>query len=90
VEHALAKANDGNADQGPVLKVSKRTDQSIIGLVLHSHGSPRMVGTDGCSLVTRRERDWVEWSVNETEIFTDSWINPVVTGLPLKRHSVIG
>jgi len=36
-----------------------------------------------------RERDWVEKSVNETEIFTDSWINPVVTGLPLKRHNVI-
>ena len=37
-----------------------------------------------------RERDWVEKSANKTEIFTDSWINPAVTGLPLKRHSVIG
>ena len=36
-----------------------------------------------------RERDWVEWSANETEIFTDSWINPAVAGLMLKRHSVI-
>src|SRR5882724_12469356 len=26
---------------------------------------------------------------NETEIFTDSWINPTVAGLPSKRHSVI-
>ena len=33
--------------------------------------------------------DWVKWSANETEIFTDSWINPAVTGLLLKRHSVI-
>jgi len=43
-----------------------------------------------CSFVTRRERDWVEWSANETAIFTDSWINPAVSGLPLKRHSAIG
>jgi len=25
-----------------------------------------------------------------TERFTDSWINLVVTGLPLKRHSAMG
>jgi len=49
-----------------------------------------MIGTYRCSFVTRRERDWVEWSVNETEIFTDSWINPAVTGLPSKRHNVSG
>src|SRR5882724_8686044 len=60
VEHALAKANDGNADRGPVLKVSERADQSIIGLVLRSQGRPRTIGADGCSFVTRRERDWVE------------------------------
>jgi len=35
------------------------------------------------------ERDWVEWSANKTEIFTESWINPAVTGLPSKRHSAI-
>src|SRR5882724_6049282 len=56
VEHALAKANDGNADRGPVLKVSERADQSIIGLVLRSHGRPRTIGADGCSFVTKRER----------------------------------
>jgi len=72
------------------LKVSERADQSIVGLVLCSHGRPRMIGTDGCSFVTRRERDWVEWSANETERFIDSWINLGVAGLPLKRHSVIG
>jgi len=60
VEHALAKANDGKADRGPVLKVSKSADQSTVGLVLCSHGSPRTIGADGCSFVTRRERDWVE------------------------------
>src|SRR5882724_6466324 len=38
VEHALAKANNSNADQGPVLKVRESTDQSILGLVLHSQG----------------------------------------------------
>ena len=27
VEHALAKANDGNTDRGPVLKVSESADQ---------------------------------------------------------------
>src|SRR5882724_7706206 len=27
VEHALAKANDGNTDRGPVLKVRESTDQ---------------------------------------------------------------
>ena len=36
------------------------------------------------------ERDWVKSSANETEIFTDSWINPAVAGLPSNRHSVIG
>src|SRR5882724_1749065 len=60
VEHALAKANNGNADRGPVLKVSKRADQSIIGLVLRSQGRPRTIGADRCSFVTRRERDWVK------------------------------
>jgi len=47
-----------------------------IRLVLHSQGRPRIIRADGCSFITRRERDWVEWSANETEIFTDSWINP--------------
>ena len=60
VEHALAKANDGNTDQGPVLKVSERADQSIIVLVLRSHGRPRTTGDDGWSFITKRERDWVE------------------------------
>ena len=69
------------------MKVRESTNQSIVRLVLHSHGRPR---TDGWSFVTRRERDWVEWSANKTEIFTDTWINPAVTGLPSKRHSVIG
>src|SRR5882724_4166238 len=64
VEHALARANDGNADQGPVLKVSERTDQSIVGLVLRSHGRPRTIGADGCNFITKRERDWVEQSAN--------------------------
>ena len=59
-------------------------------MVLHSQGSPSTIGADRCSFVTTRERDWVEWSANEMEIFTDSWINPAVAGLPLKRHSVIG
>ena len=60
VEHALAKANDGNADRGLVLKVSERANQSIVGLVLHSHGKPRMIRVEGCSFITKRERDWVE------------------------------
>ena len=89
MEHSLAKANDGNADRGPVLNVRESTDQSIIRLVLCSHGRPRMIRADRCSFVTRRERNWVKWSANETDIFTDSWINPAVAGLPLKRHSVI-
>ena len=57
MEHALAKDNNGNPDRGPVLKVSKRANQSIIGLVLHSHGRPRTISADGCSFITRRERD---------------------------------
>jgi len=56
VEHTLAKANNGNMDQGPVLKVRECADQSIVGLVLHSHGRPRMIGADRCSFITRRER----------------------------------
>ena len=72
MEHALAKANDGNTDRGPVLKVSERANQSIVRLALCSHGRPRMISADGCSFVTRKERDWVEWSANETDIFSDS------------------
>src|SRR5882724_10834205 len=90
VEHTLAKANDGNTYRGPVLKVRERANQLIIRLVLHSHGRPRMIRADRCSFVTRRERDWVEKSANETKIFTNSWINPAVAGLPSKRHSAIG
>src|SRR5882724_5227943 len=60
VEHALAKANDGNVDRGPVLKVSESADQLTVGLVLCSHGSPRTIRADGCSFITRRERDWVK------------------------------
>ena len=60
VEHALAKANDGNSDRGPVLKVSESANQSTVELVLHSHGRPRTIGADRCSFVTKRERDWVE------------------------------
>src|SRR5882724_10484439 len=75
VEHAKAKANNGNTDQGPVLKVRDSANQLIIGLVLCNHGRLRMIGAEGCSFVTRRKRVWVELSVNETEIFTDSWIN---------------
>jgi len=56
VEHALAKANDGNTDRGPVLKVRDRVDQSIVGFVLRSHGRPKTIGAEGWSFVTRRER----------------------------------
>jgi len=56
---------------GPVLKVRERADQSIVGLVLRSHGRPRTIGVDRCSFITKRERDWVKWSANETEVFTD-------------------
>jgi len=52
-------------------------------------GRPRMIGVDGCNFVTKRERDWVKQSANETEILTDSWINPAVAGLPSKRNNVI-
>src|SRR5467141_3282647 len=56
VEHALAKANDGNTDRGPVLKVRDNVDQSIVRLVLHSHGRLNTIGANGWSFVTRRER----------------------------------
>src|SRR5467141_1576514 len=56
VEHAIAKANDGNTDRGPVLKVRDRVDKSIVGLVLCSHGRPKTIGANGWSFVTRRER----------------------------------
>src|SRR5882672_2872212 len=56
VEHALAKANDGNTDPGPVLKVRDNVDQSIVGLVLCSHGRLKTNGAAGWSFVTRRER----------------------------------
>src|SRR5882724_9444661 len=69
IEHALAKANDGNADRGPVLKVSERDNQSIIGLVLCSHGRPRMIGADGCNFVTKRERETGSSSQQTRQIY---------------------
>jgi len=90
VEHALAKTNDGNTDQGPVLKVRDSTDQLLIRLVLHNQGRPRTIGAEGCSFVTKRDRFWVELSAKEIVILTDSWINPAIYGLPLKRHSATG
>src|SRR5882672_3109345 len=56
VEHALTKANDGNTDQGPILKVRDNVDHSIVGLVLRSHGRLNTIGADRWSFVTRRER----------------------------------
>src|SRR5467141_3323632 len=53
VEHALAKANDGNTNRGPILKERDNIDQSIIGLVLHSHGRPKTNGANGWIFVTR-------------------------------------
>src|SRR5882672_9713007 len=41
VKHALAKANDGNTDRGPVFKVRDNVNQLIIRLVLRSHGRPK-------------------------------------------------
>src|SRR5712664_2100775 len=55
VEHALAKANNGNTDRGPILKVRDNVDQSIVGMVLHSHGRLKTNRADGGSFVTRRE-----------------------------------
>jgi len=41
--------------------------------------------------VCHQEREsLVMWSANKIEIFTDSWINPEVAGLPLKMHSATG
>ena len=37
-----------------------------------------------------QERSCVELSVKMIETFTDSWINPAVTGLPSKRHRARG
>ena len=54
VEHALAKANDSNADQGPALKVRDSIDQSIIILVLSNQGRPRTIRAEGCSFITKR------------------------------------
>src|SRR5882672_9627864 len=51
VKNALAKANNGNTDRGPILKVRDNVDQSIVGLVLHSHGRPKTNGADGWSCV---------------------------------------
>src|SRR5882672_6981986 len=56
VEHALTKANDGNTDWGPVLKVRDNVDQSIVRLVLRSHGRLKTIGANRWSFITRRER----------------------------------
>jgi len=47
--------------EGTVLKGERKgPDQSVIGLVLHKPWKARgQLGADGCSFVTKRERDWV-------------------------------
>jgi len=47
IKHALARAHEGNDDQGPVLKVRDNVTQSVIGLVLHSHSRPKTIGAEG-------------------------------------------
>src|SRR5882672_10302602 len=56
VNNALAKANNGNTNRGPVLKVRDNIDQLIVRLVLHNHGWQKTIGANGWSLITRRER----------------------------------
>ena len=53
---------------------------------MEGHGQSEKMG----AVSSPGERDWVKWSANEMEIFTDSWRNPAAAGMPLKRHSVIG
>ena len=72
------------------MKVRDSTDQVIVRLVLHNHGRPRTIRAEGCSFITKRERDWVKLSANKIDRFKDSWINPAFAGLPLKRHSATG
>ena|SRR5882724_5338499 len=55
VEHALAKANNLNADQVPVLKVRECVNQSIVRLLLHSHVRLKTFGVEGCSFINKRE-----------------------------------
>ena len=47
MEHTLAKANEGNNDWGPVLKVRDRVDQLIVGLVCCSHGRLKTIWAEG-------------------------------------------
>src|SRR5882672_8620905 len=52
-DYALAKANDGNTDRGPILKERDKVDQLIVGLVLRSDGRPNTIRDYGWSFVTR-------------------------------------
>ena len=47
IEHALAKANYGNNNWGPNLKVRDNVNQLIVGLVLHSHSRPKSIVAEG-------------------------------------------
>ena len=44
-DHALVSA--GRDEWGPVWKVRVKVDQSVIRLVLRSHGRPSTMGADG-------------------------------------------
>ena len=56
VIHDCALVSAGRDEWGPVWKVRVKVDQSMIGLVLRSHGRPSTMGADGWSLVTNRSR----------------------------------
>src|SRR5467141_1054301 len=51
VKNALANANNGNTDRGPVLKVRDNVDKSIIGFVLSSNGRLKTIRADWWSLL---------------------------------------
>ena len=47
VVHNRALVSAGRDEWGPVRKVRVKVDQSMIGLVLRSHGRPSTMGADG-------------------------------------------
>jgi len=73
-----------------LLKVRDSANQLSIRLVLHIHGQAKDNQGRGVQFSSPQRKIPGQVVSKVIERFTDSWINPAVTGLPSKRHSVTG
>ena len=60
IAQAMATVMCGSMEAVLDGKVRDNVSQLMVGLVVQSHGNPRTIGAEGCSLVTSNESVWEE------------------------------